>query len=200
MTKHDVIWLFALLRLNKSVQKIIIKHTDLDIVECKAICKGVDNHSIRHFELRGCDIDDTELVTLGSSLSQLPRLEVLRLRDNVFTDKGGVILGNIKTITDLDISGCVGITDLTVQVVAKECKNIQALDLSRCLGVSDVGAGAIARITGLRDLNLSECVNLTDKAIESIAKSCPVLSRVDITSCKNIGGAAIVALANGCPN
>jgi len=198
MVKHDVAWLFALLRCNKSVQKVLLAHTDLDSAECRAICKGIANHSIRHFELRGCDIDDDELLVLGEALRQLGRLEVLRLPNNMFTDKGGVILGQFKTMTECDLSGCKGITDQTIGVIARECKRLRAMNLARCSRVTDEGARSIAAIANLEELTLTECMALTDKAMEHISAGCPRLRTLKASSCTNLGSGALMAIAKGC--
>jgi len=198
MTKHDVVWLFALLINNRSVQRITISHTDLDLRECEAICKGIKGHTIREFTLRGCDIDDRELKCLCGELSNISKLEVLRLPQNIFTDQAGSLLGNLKSLTELDLSKCAKITDATVRAVADQCKSLRSLDLSECSGLTDNSGVEIAKLTGLERLFLKECKSLTDKAFVSIAKGCPDLTHLDISSCVLIGDGALRAIGGGC--
>ncbi|GAB5355140.1 hypothetical protein AAMO2058_000180600 [Amorphochlora amoebiformis] len=199
MMSHDVVWMFSLLRHNKSVQKVIIKHTELQLTECKAITHGLEGHSLRHFELRGCDVDDDELTVLCGALKNIGRLEVVKLPQNTFGNKAGKLLGQLHSITELDLSGNSKITDETAKAIAADCKALLALDMSQCTGLTDEGAKHIAKINGLRKLTLRECKGLTDAGIIAIAKGCPI-EVLDVSSCAMVGDGAVRALATECKN
>lgn len=198
MASHDLVWLFALLRHNKSVRKISIAHTDISMLEVKAICDGLCNDSVNEIRFQACDIGDNEMAALGAALSRLPRLQVVSLRGNTFSDAGGRIIGQMKRLRELDISECKAVTDRTLAEIAKHCKELESLRLAQCYGVSDDGATHIARIGSLRTLDLEECNRVSDRGIGAVARGCPKLTALSVANCTRLSGGSLLALAKYC--
>ncbi|KAF7382398.1 hypothetical protein HZH68_015317 [Vespula germanica] len=120
---------------------------------------------LKHVDFSHTLIDGTALATL-SKLENL-RLETLKLQHcNQLT-----IIG-IRTLTYhqihlklLDISFCTRITDVSLVVICKHLKQLESLNIRRCRAVTDSGIQQIQLLRNLRELDISECEQLTSKCI-----------------------------------
>ena len=102
-----------------------------------------------------------------------------RLTDNIVID---MILNNYVRNNDnlntIDLSGCVGITDATLEYIAcNQFVSLKTLIVDNCYKVTNVGIEAIAMMAGkrLRHLSYSNCTKCTDAAFQSIIENCPNL-------------------------
>ncbi|XP_043488356.1 dynein regulatory complex subunit 6 [Polistes fuscatus] len=120
---------------------------------------------LKHLDFSHTLIDGTALATL-SKLENL-RLETLKLqRCNQLTIVG------IRTLTFhqinlklLDISFCTRITDFSLVLICKHLKQLESLNIRRCRAITDSGIQQIQLLRNLRELDISECEQLTSKCI-----------------------------------
>ncbi|KAI4497620.1 hypothetical protein M0802_007160 [Mischocyttarus mexicanus] len=120
---------------------------------------------LKHLDFSHTLIDGTALATL-SKLENLS-LETLKLqRCNQLTIVG------VRTLTYhqinlklLDISFCTRITDVSLVLICKNLKQLESLNIRRCRAVTDSGIQHIQLLRNLRELDISECEQLTSKCI-----------------------------------
>uniref|UniRef100_A0A7S4RMB7 Uncharacterized protein n=1 Tax=Alexandrium monilatum TaxID=311494 RepID=A0A7S4RMB7_9DINO len=75
------------------------------------------------------------------------------------------------------------------------------LDLKDCRQLSDAAVQAVAeRCQGLAQLNVANCHRLTDAALLAVAESCPGLAQLDISGCPGLTDAAAVSVVRSCPS
>lgn len=120
---------------------------------------------LKHLDFSHTLIDGTALATI-SKLEEL-RLETLKLQNcNQLTITG------IRTLTQnqihlklLDISFCIRITDVSLVIICKHLRQLESLNIRRCRAVTDFGIQQIQSLRNLRELDISECEQLTSKCI-----------------------------------
>eukprot|EP00903_Cladosiphon_okamuranus_P017842 g16420.t1 len=73
------------------------------------------------------------------------------------------------------------------------------LELSHCSGVSSQAIGALLRGLGqqLVSLDLSGCLEMGDKHVAEVARGCPSVTSVDLSSCMGLTDQGLVAFASG---
>lgn len=86
-----------------------------------------------------------------------PRLKRLSIPFSQTKEEGICCLAEKLSFIQIDLSGCFGITDLTVRAVAKNC---------------------------LLSINLQFCDELTDCALDALAENCTQLVHLILASCK----------------
>lgn len=110
-------------------------------------------------------IDGTALVTL-STIKDL-ELESLKLHNcDQLTNVG------IRSLTEhqislkvLDVSFCTRVTDASLVCICKNLANLESLNIRRCRAVTDHGIKQLRRLEHLRELDISECEQLTGDCI-----------------------------------
>ena len=99
----------------------------------------------------------------------------------------------------LDLSGLCAITDDGLLPLLESCKDgLVKVNLSDCLNLTDKVIAALARLHGetLEVLNLEGCRKLTDASLVAIADNCSLLSDLDVSKC-SISDAGVAALSRG---
>eukprot|EP00899_Mesostigma_viride_P005421 jgi/Mesvir1/14880/Mv05489-RA.1 len=93
------------------------------------------------------------------------------------------------------------IADTVVTQLATRCWQLHTLDLSGCRGVRDASLQAVAaNCPELRDLNVSGCKRVTDAGIVAIATLCRQLDRLNVEFTFYLTAASMLALAAYCPS
>lgn len=64
-----------------------------------------------------------------------------------------------------------------------------------CRGLRAIGNGC----KKLKNLTLSDCYFLSDKALESIAIGCKELTHLEVNGCHNIGTWGLESIGKSCP-
>ncbi|XP_071721757.1 EIN3-binding F-box protein 1 [Rutidosis leptorrhynchoides] len=115
-----------------------------------------------------------------------------------FGDASLALLGNLcPQILYLDLSGLHGITDSGVLPLIKSCKSgLIKINLSNCLNLTDRVVFSLVELHGwtLEVLNLDCCKMITDASLSAISKNCQILSDLDVSKCA-ITDSGILALA-----
>merc|ERR1712150_186195 len=96
---------------------------------------------------------------------------------------GAESLGYLES---LDLEGCLKITDVTVEHLAKAFLPINTLILSYVPQITDKAIAIIGeKMKMISTLSLRSCENLTDEALSSLG-SCMDLKNLDVRSCWKI--------------
>ena len=105
-----------------------------------------------------------------------------------------VVDGN-RSLMALDVTGIYGVSDLTLDVVAKHCYKLQGLNITHCRQISNNALIKIANSCHqLKRLKLNSCIQVTDEAIINFARSCRSLLEIDLTDCRRLEDEAVTAL------
>eukprot|EP00455_Lapot_gusevi_P041182 TRINITY_DN4748_c0_g1_i10.p1 TRINITY_DN4748_c0_g1~~TRINITY_DN4748_c0_g1_i10.p1 ORF type:complete len:479 (-),score=146.30 TRINITY_DN4748_c0_g1_i10:48-1484(-) len=155
----------------------------------------------RHIDLNGCDYCDDAWLTRMAG--QCTSLRVLRLGHcSKITDQGIMALvqsGLTSELVDLSLRDCRNLTDAAIQAIVNSCSGrLKYLDVRGCRNLTDASLNAIAGATLLRELELSECRDVSDAGVKQIAQSCPALRTLTLSHCRSITDEALQALAQTC--
>lgn len=132
------------------------------------------------------------------------------------TDEGiGMILDSCPLIENLELSYCKNLTGSTFQ--HERWRQIKVLNLLRCTAIRDPAfAMWYSETVGqppstdldmevrptyqMKELNLSDCSFLTDKAILHLSLSCPALEALYLSFCCTLSPDAIKVITENCEN
>lgn len=160
-------------------------------------------------QLETLDLNSCWLIT-DASLSKLgqhcPRLTCINLSNcRKITDAGISSLLQLKAsqpslgLTELCLSYCKNITNRTMHALAEHStKTLTLLNIQRCTKVTDdafEGWAQTGVFTNLRELILTDCSFLSDKAIAMLIKAAPNLERLCINFCCALSDSAVEDLA-----
>ncbi len=125
-------------------------------------------------------------------IRRLPdRVEVLR--GSGLRDREVAVIASVRSLRELDLSGCEEVTDASVTELARSSR-IESLDLSFCNQITDASLRALAGLPSLRSLNLNWCYSVTDCGLGALAQ-CRTLERLSLWGCEEITDAGIEAIA-----
>lgn len=81
-------------------------------------------------------------------------------------------------LTSIDLSGCQEITDVSLSLLAQNCKLLEHLKVTNCNKLTDVGIQLIAQEIKhhLRTLDINDCPGITDKTLLYLGYYCEKLS------------------------
>ncbi|KAJ1417153.1 Leucine-rich repeat [Sesbania bispinosa] len=129
--------------------------------------------------------DDLEQIGAGYCLSELsaPLVDCLK---------------NLKQLSIIRIDG-VRVSDFILQTIGINCKSLVELGLSKCIGVTNMGIMQLVSGCGnLKILDLTCCRFITDAAISTIADSCPDLACLKLESCDMVTENGLYQLGSSC--
>ncbi|XP_034948212.1 dynein regulatory complex subunit 6 [Chelonus insularis] len=119
---------------------------------------------LKHLSFGSTLIDSTALSSLAS-IEEL-KLESLKLKScDQLTNTGLRSLIYQTNIKVLDISFCTRVTDASIICICKNLHNIEILNIRRCRAVTDLGIKQIHLLKKLKELDISECDQLTGACI-----------------------------------
>ncbi|XVF41837.1 hypothetical protein PTKIN_Ptkin01aG0312700 [Pterospermum kingtungense] len=117
------------------------------------------------------------------------------------TELSKTLLHWIKNLNDLErirIDGA-RISESSFQVISTHCKSLVEVGLSKCVGVTNMGImRLVSGCINLRILNLTCCPSITDAAISAIADSCRNLVCLKLESCNMITEKGLCLLGSFC--
>ena len=91
-------------------------------------------------------------------------------------------------------------SDDDVVAVATACTGLKNLSLDMCGNLTAVSLQAVGKsCPNLSYINLYGCVSLDDSAITALAEGCHMLGVCIMSGCKGLGDESVVSLANNCP-
>lgn len=99
------------------------------------------------------------------------------------------IVTALPRLTSLDLTGCAGITDAGIALVAKKLARLECIRLDDCAFVSDASLLqlVVARGSRLRTLSVRRCRKVTDAAVKELLASLPrVLEELNLSECIDV--------------
>ncbi|CAK0834881.1 unnamed protein product [Prorocentrum cordatum] len=89
---------------------------------------------------------------------------------------------------------CHGVDDSGLVAIAQRCPRLRSLSLYSNCKVTDRGLMLALRAqqgTGLRDLVLSGCKQVSDETVQRVVSKAPDLETIDLTRCPSVTGAGV---------
>ncbi|XP_014257263.1 F-box/LRR-repeat protein 14 [Cimex lectularius] len=184
--------------------------TKLDL----SLCKQVTDISLGRIaeylknlevlELGGCgNVTDTGLLLIAWGLKNLKRLN-LRSCWHV-SDQGishlaglsrGAADGNLA-LEYLGLQDCQTLTDEALKHVSVGLAGLKSINLSFCVNISDSGLKYLAKMPALKELNLRSCDNISDTGMAYLAEGGSRITCLDVSFCDKIGDQALVHVSQG---
>lgn len=110
----------------------------------------------------------------------------------------GYSLARLKSIKELDISGCNRITDVSL-TYAFHFKELINLNLSRCQQITHEGLEHLVKnCTSIEYFNLIDCYNLKDEAVNEIVKNLRRLKQLELRGCNQLTDRSLEAIKMHC--
>ncbi|KAG8367420.1 hypothetical protein BUALT_Bualt16G0070000 [Buddleja alternifolia] len=140
-------------------------------------------------KLQALNVTDYSIAVIGHYGKAITSL-VLSGLQNV-SQKGFWVMGNaqgLRMLSSLIITSCGGMTDLSLEALAKGCPSLKQMCLKKCCFVSDNGLVAFAKAAkSLESLQLEECNRITQIGIlNAISSSSSKLKSVSLVKCMGI--------------
>ncbi|OAY31698.1 EIN3-binding F-box protein 1 [Manihot esculenta] len=180
-------------------------------------------------KLQALNITDFSLAVIGHYGKAVTNLVLSSLQ--YVSEKGLWVMGNargLQKLLSLTVSSCRGITDVSLEAIAKGCANLKHMCLRKCCFVSDNGlvsfvkaagsleslqleecnrvsqsgiVGAVSNCgTKLKALSLVKCVGIRDVPSGMLASSpCSSLRSLSIRNCPGFGSASLALVGKLCP-
>ncbi|XP_021276246.1 EIN3-binding F-box protein 1-like [Herrania umbratica] len=137
------------------------------------------------------------LLNCGAKLKAISFVKCLGIKD---LNLGLPSLSPCESLRSLSIRDCPGFGDSSLAALGKLCPQLQNVELSGLHGITDIGILPLLESceAGLVKVNLSGCVNLSDKAVCVMADLHGwTLEMLNLDGCK-ISDASVVAIAESC--
>ncbi|XP_022754495.1 EIN3-binding F-box protein 1-like [Durio zibethinus] len=137
------------------------------------------------------------LLNCGAKLKAISLVNCLGIKD---LNLGLPLLSPCESLRSLSIRNCPGFGDASLVVLGKLCSQLEQLELSGLHGITDAGFLSLLESceAGLVKVNLSGCVNLSDKVVCIMADSHGwTLEMLNLDGCK-VSDASLVAIAENC--
>lgn len=191
-----------------------------------ALTSFISTHGthMRVLSVRSCPkITDKTIRALF--MSQPTRLEELNMSATQITDASLEFLSTVPTYygnrvatayhrcTKIDISGCNALTNMSCSWIAASCPFLQSMKAARCSWFRDKGLHALSSLIYLRELDISDCSDISDLTMESFlltdgssktqvsGQSTPRLKQLEtlcINGCDKLGERTVLAVTKSC--
>ncbi|TYH66468.1 hypothetical protein ES332_D06G125500v1 [Gossypium tomentosum] len=137
------------------------------------------------------------LINCGAKLKVISFANCLGIKD---LNSGLPPLSPCESLRSLSIHNCPGFGDASLFALGKLCPQLQHVELCGLHGITDAGVLLLLESceAGLLKVNLSGCVNLSDKVVQTISNLHGwTLELLNLDGCK-ISDASLVAIAKNC--
>ncbi|CAM8965842.1 unnamed protein product [Rhodiola kirilowii] len=123
--------------------------------------------------------------TFLTLLSNLKNLKSIRIDGaRVCESYLQTICENGKSLTEVGLSKCKGVTDSGIIHLVSCCINLRIVDLTCCDNVTDAAVSAVANsCRNLTCLKLEACQLITLRSLQSIGSHSMLLKEIDLTDC-----------------
>eukprot|EP00301_Raphidiophrys_heterophryoidea_P026120 c8936_g1_i1.p1 GENE.c8936_g1_i1~~c8936_g1_i1.p1 ORF type:complete len:243 (-),score=64.41 c8936_g1_i1:28-756(-) len=167
----------------------------------KGICSVAElsNKTLTSLNLSGTKhIKDKTLVSLTAHCTEMTHLDLTRCTG--LSDKAlGNLCEKLDKLQSLLLYACGQFRDQAVQAAVQHCRMLHTLDVCGFNHITD-DAFAVVECVQLTSLNITWCVQLTDKTLIAIAAQCKKLQSVQLMGLRDVSDSGIQALADGCPD
>ncbi|XP_036366680.1 dynein regulatory complex subunit 6-like isoform X3 [Octopus sinensis] len=170
--------------------------TILNLAECINFSDGICAIKLRELNLSNCvHLGDMSLIIISKKLQNLTYLS-LSFCDNI-SESSLEALGQAPNLISLDISGS-SCSDQSISAIGKRAR-MKNINISQCTNITDLGLQKFAKqCPGLEQIDLSHCLQITDVAIKNLAFCCRLLSCVKLSGCKFITDLTLQYLSGVC--
>ncbi|MBA0788798.1 hypothetical protein Gotri_006745 [Gossypium trilobum] len=128
----------------------------------------------------------SELSTaLLHQMKNLNHLEVIRIDGARISETSfQVISANCKSLVEIGLSKCLGVTNMGIMRLVSACINLRVLNLTCCHSITDAAISAIAySCRSLVCLKVESCNMITEKGLCQLGSFCLLLEEIDLTDC-----------------
>lgn len=180
-----------------TVQDLLHRNALFSTLILRRVRRGSDMLALiaRHFgrTVAHLDVSDSAVVdvnwlkTLGAATECPAITSLTAARCSGVTDRGVEIFSRKKgpALRALHVPGCESVSDDGIEFVAKHCTALRSIDLSGCPRVRDRSVFAISALTGLQDIALDGCAEVSDDALRQLFTSVTLLKSLSIRGCTN---------------
>ncbi|KAK9073674.1 hypothetical protein SSX86_006268 [Deinandra increscens subsp. villosa] len=157
--------------------------------------------ALTNVSLKGaCRLSDAGLNALVTSACALRSINLGCC--SLLTSEGIINLADKlgSVLKELYIDECFGIDAKSILPALCKLQHLEVLSISRFDTVNDSFIIQLVAVQGhkMKELVVSDCTKLTDKALKFIAKGCPGLCAIDLRNLCKLTDASLGHLANGC--
>ncbi|KAK1417242.1 hypothetical protein QVD17_26367 [Tagetes erecta] len=135
---------------------------------------------------------------LKSNLKSLSIVKCVGVKDFAQETPDLIECGSLRSLT---VKGCMGFGNTNLATVGKYCSQLQNLELSGLCGITDSGIFQLLENcqAGLVKVNLSNCLNLTNKVVMDLAKiHGETLKVLNLEGCRRITDESLASIADNC--
>lgn len=137
--------------------------------------------------------ETAHIVNSLEAIRHLPP-DVATVKGNALGDPEVIAITSLRSLRELDLSGCEDITDRSVSEL-RRLSGLEKLDLSFCNQITDSSLMALAGLPALRSINLNWCYGVTDSGLGALSQ-CKWLESVSLWSCEEVTDEGVTELAN----
>ncbi|XP_057614534.1 dynein regulatory complex subunit 6 isoform X2 [Chionomys nivalis] len=151
---------------------------------------------LRELNLTNCTLlGDNSIVRLSE---RCPNLHYLSLRNcDHLTDMAIEFITSMLSLISIDLSGTL-ITNEGLSTLSRH-RRLRELSLSECINITDLGIRSYCRTSlHLEHLDVSFCTHLTDEIIKTVAIFCTRITSLNIAGCPKITDVGLEALSAKC--
>ncbi|KAG7310651.1 hypothetical protein JYU34_003450 [Plutella xylostella] len=134
----------------------------------------------------------------GYSLERLKSLRELDISGcNKITDVSLTYAFYFKELAHLNMSMCQQVTHKGIEHLVKNCPSIEYFNLIDCYNLKDEAIKVIVKgLKRLKSLNLRGCNQLTNKTIDAVRDNCKKLKFLDVQGCRAISAETACTIGN----
>ncbi|KAK1418487.1 hypothetical protein QVD17_27632 [Tagetes erecta] len=141
------------------------------------------------------------LGTLSNQNSKLKSFSLVKCMGIKDLDHEPADFSESQSIRSLTIKNCIGFGNANLAMIGKLCPHLHNLDLTGLHGINDTGLFELLKTckVGLSKVNLTNCINLTDKVVMAMASiHGGTLEVLNLDGCMRIGDESLAAIAANC--
>jgi bacterioferritin-associated ferredoxin len=136
---------------------------------------------------------------VGKLVRRFPTVVSLEVKGEygvaVLTDQGLRAVSSLASLTFLDLSWCLNVTDEGVRAVVSSCTALKTLNLFACDAVTDEGVRAVSSLPALTFLDLADS-KVTDEGVRAVASSCTALKTLNLCHCLEVTDEGVKAVSS----
>ncbi|KAG8257026.1 F-box/LRR-repeat protein 14 [Homalodisca vitripennis] len=183
--------------------------TRLDLSLCKQI---TDNSLGRIAHLKNlevldlggcCNVTNTGLLLIAWGLKNLRWLNLRscwHISDQGIAHVAGLNKENADgnlALEHLGLQDCQRLSDEALKHVSTGLTGLKSINLSFCVSITDSGLKYLAKMASLKELNLRSCDNVSDIGMAYLAEGGSRISSLDVSFCDKIGDQALIHISQG---
>lgn len=181
---------------NRSLMAVDL--SDLEMITDRSMHAIAKNcYRLQGLNVTGCTgLTDDSMVEVAKNCRRLKRLKLnncMQLTDLSVT----AFADNCHDMLEIDLLRCVNITDMSVTALIKNGRQLRELRLVNCSRITDdafLQLPSENRYEALRILDLTDCNEIQDAALQKIVAAAPRLRNLVLAKCRNITDRGVMAI------